>query len=136
MKNFRHHVFGTTLNIKRAEPLNMVYGSVKIKQQTEVTYLGCILDESHSGESIALHVLNKINSRLRFLYRQNRLLNKSLWRLLCNAMIQPFFDYACSAWYLILRKDLQKRLQVPQNNWVRIYLKLDKKTRIGVAEFK
>ena len=85
---------------------------------------------------MALHVLNKINSRLRFLYRQNRFLNKPLRRLLCNAMIQPFFDYACPAWYPSLRKDLQKRLQVSQNNCVRFCLQLDKKTRIGVAKFK
>ena len=48
-----------------AEPLNIVYGNIEIKQYTKVNYLGCILDESLSGESMALHVLNKINSRLR-----------------------------------------------------------------------
>ena len=129
-------LFGTKLNIKQAEPLNIVYANVKIKQYTKVTYLGSILDESLSGESMALNVLNKTNSRLRFLYRQNRFLNKPLRRLLCNAMIQPFFDYACPAWYPSLRKDLQKRLQVSQNNCVRFCLQLDKKTRIGVAKFK
>ena len=92
-------LFGTRLTIKQGEPLNILYGNVKIKQYTKVTYLGCILDESLSGESIALHVLNKISSRLRFVYRQKILLNKLLQRLLCNAMIQPFFDYACSSWY-------------------------------------
>ena len=35
-----------------------------------------------------------------------------------------------------LRKDLQKRLQVSQNNCVRFCLQLDKKKRIGVAEFR
>ena len=34
---------GTKLNIKRAEPLNIVYVNVKIKQYTKVTDLGCIL---------------------------------------------------------------------------------------------
>ena len=61
--------FGTRLNIKRAEPLKIVYGNVKIKQYTKVTYLGSILDESLSGELIVLHVLNKVNCRLRFLYK-------------------------------------------------------------------
>ena len=125
-------LFGTKFNIKRAEPLNIVYGNVKIKQYTKVTYLGCILDESLSGESMVLHVLDEINSRLRFLYIQNRFLNKPVWRLPCNTMIQPFFDYACSAWYTTLRKDLQKRLQVSQNNCVRFCLQLEKKTRIAV----
>ena len=71
-------LFGTKLNIKRAEPLNIVYDNVKIKQYTKITYLGCILDESRPGVLMALHVLNIINSRLRFLYRQNRFLNKPL----------------------------------------------------------
>ena len=71
-----------------------------------------------------------------FFYRQNGFLNKPVRKKLRNAMIQPFFDYACSAWYTSLRKDFQKRLQVFQNNFVRFYLELDKKARIGVAKFK
>ena len=46
------------------------------------------------------------------------------------------FDYACPAWYPSLRKDLQERLKVSQNNCVRFSLQLEEKTRIGVAEFK
>ena len=57
-------LLGTKLNIKLAEPLNIVYGNVKIKQYSKFTYLGCILDESLSGELMVLHVLNRINSRL------------------------------------------------------------------------
>ena len=127
-------LFGTKLNIKRAKSLNIAYGKVKTKQYSKFPYLGCILDESLSGESMVLHVLDEINSR--FLYIQNRFLNKPVWRLPCNTMIQPFFDYACSAWYTTLRRDLQKRLQVSQNNCVRFCLQLDKKARIGVAVFK
>ena len=37
---------------------------------------------------------------------------------------------------LSLRKDVQKILQVSQNNCVRFCLQLDKKAQIGVAEFK
>ena len=48
---------------------------------------------------MAIHVINKINSRLRFLSCRNRFLNFPLHRLLCNAVIQPFFEYACNAWY-------------------------------------
>ena len=73
-------LFGIKPNTEWAEPLNTVYGTVKIKQYIKVTYLHCILDESLSGESMALHILNKINSRLRFLYRQNKFLNKLLQR--------------------------------------------------------
>ena len=78
----------------------------------------------------------KINSGLRFLFKQNWFLNKPLRRLLSKAMIQSFFDSACPAWYSSLRKDLQKKLQVSQINCVRFCLQLDKKTWVGVAEFK
>ena len=126
-------LFGTKLSIKQAEQLNIVYGKVKIKHYTKVTYLSCILDGSLSGGLMVLQVLNKIISRLRFLYRQNRFLNKLLRRLQCNAMIQSFFDCDCPAWYASLRKDLQKRLQLSQSNCVRFCLQLNKKTRIGVG---
>ena len=40
-------------------------GDIKIKQHTSVTYLGCILDENLSGESMATRILGKINGRPR-----------------------------------------------------------------------
>ena len=39
-------LFGTKLNIKQAEPLNIFYGNIKINQCIKATYLACILDES------------------------------------------------------------------------------------------
>ena len=98
-------LFSSKRKIKKAIPLNIQYKDIKIKQYSKVTYLGCILDETLSGESMAIHVINKVNSRLRFLYRQNKFLDIPLRRLLCNAMIQPFFDYACNAWYPNLNKN-------------------------------
>ena len=54
---------------------------------------------------MVLKVLNKINSRLKFLYRKQNVLNIPLIkRLLFNALIQPHFDYACQIWYLNLTK--------------------------------
>lgn len=80
---------------KKSRPLNIQYKNINTKQYTKVTYLGCILDEAISGASMALHVINKRSSRLKFLYRQNKFPDIPLWRLLCNAMIQLFFDYVC-----------------------------------------
>ena len=96
--------FGSKHKIKKSKPLNIQYNDIKIKQYFKVTYLGCIFDENFSGESMAIHVISKINSTLRLLYRQNRFLNFRLCRLLCNAMTQPFFDYACNAWYSNINK--------------------------------
>ena len=81
-------LFGSKLKIKKSKPLNIQYNCIKIKQYSKITYLGSIFDETLSGEFMAIHVINKINSRLRFLYRQKRILNFPLRRLLCNATIQ------------------------------------------------
>ena len=64
---------------------------------------------------MATHVINKVNSRLRFLCRQNKFLGIPLRRLLCNAMIQLFFDYAWNAWYPNLNKNFKNPLETAQN---------------------
>ena len=129
-------LFSSKCKNKKASPLNIQYKDIEIKQYSKVTYLGCILDETLSGESMAIHVINKVNSRLRFLYRKNKFLDIPLRRLLCNAMIQPFFDYACNAWYPNLNKKLKKRLQAAQNKCIRFCLKLGDRTSIKTIKFK
>ena len=49
-------LFGTKHNLRNAKPLNIVYNGIEIKQYEKVKYLGCILDQSLSGESVALNV--------------------------------------------------------------------------------
>ena len=73
------------------------YDNIRIEQHSQVTYLSCILEEAMSGESMANKVRSKVNTRLKFLHRKNKYLTPNLPRLLCNALIQPRFDYACSA---------------------------------------
>ena len=76
-------------------------------------------------------MLNKINSRLRFLYHQNRFLNFPLCRLLCNAiMIQPFFDYPN------INKKLKMLLQASQNKCIRFCLELNDKSSIESKDFE
>ena len=57
-------LFGSKHKIKKSKPLNIQYNDIKIKQYSKVTYLGCIFDETLSGESMAIHVINKINSSI------------------------------------------------------------------------
>ena len=116
--------------------LDIQHGDVKIKQYSKVTYLGCELDESLWGEAMALKIINKINSRLKFLYRKNKYLTPYLKGLLCNALIQPHFDYACSAWYPNLNKKLKSKLQTVQNRCIRYCLQLDNRSHIGVKDFE
>ena len=65
-----------------------------------------------SGEAMGLNVANKINNKLKFLYRKNSFLTPALRRLLCNRLIQPHFDYACSAWYPSLTKKLKHKFKL------------------------
>ena len=63
-------MFDSKHKIKNSKLLTIQYNDTQIKQHSKVTYLGCIFDETLSGKSMAIHVINKINSMLRFLYRQ------------------------------------------------------------------
>ena len=95
-----------------------------------------MLDETMSGETMALSVINKINNKIKFLCWKNRFLTPTLKRLLCNALIQPHFDYACSSWYPSLTKKLKNRIQTSQNKCIRFCLQLDKMTHISHKEFE
>ena len=85
---------------------------------------------------LALNVIHKINNKLKFLFRKNLFLTSKLRRLLCNALIQPDFDYACSAWYLNLTKKLKHRFQTTQNKCMCFCLQLDKLKHISHEEFE
>ena len=54
--------------------------------------------------------------------------------MLCNAIIQPHFDYACSAWYPNLNEKLRKKIHIAQNKCIWFCLKLDK--HISSKEFE
>ena len=102
-----------------------------------MTYLGCVVDETISGEPMALKFINKINGKSKFIYRKNSFLTPELRRMQCNALIQPYFDYSCSAWYCNLNvKYKKKKLQITQNKCIRFCLKLDKIHHISEEDFK
>ena len=100
-------LFASKRKIKTLQKLEIIYNNIRIKQHSRVTYLGCVFEETMSGESMANKVISKVNARLNFLHRKNKCLTHNLRRLFCNAFIQPHFDYACSAWYPNLSKKLK-----------------------------
>ena len=89
-------LFTTKFKIKKVRKLNVKYGDIQIKQHSKVKYLGYMLDETMFGETMALSVINKIINKPKFLYWKNRFLTPTLRLLLCNALIQPHFNCACS----------------------------------------
>ena len=82
-------LFGSKRKLRKVVKLNITYQGIDIKPNSQVTYLGCILDETMSGEPSAYETIKKINSGLNYLFRKKHFLTISLRRLLCNALIQP-----------------------------------------------
>ena len=68
-------LFGTKHKLRNAKALNIVYNGTEFKQHTIVKYIWCILDQSLSGESMALNVIDQVNFRLKFLHRLNCFFN-------------------------------------------------------------
>ena len=51
------------------------------------------------------------NGKLKFFYRNNKFLTPTLHRMLCSALIQPHFHYACSTWYPNLDEKLENEIK-------------------------
>ena len=129
-------LFGTKRRLNADDKLEISRRQIKIKQHTEVKYLGCLLDSNLSGRGMAIKVLNKVNSRLRFLYRKKDLLNTSLRRTLCNALIQPHFDYASQTWLPNITKALANKIQCAQNKCIRFSLLLENRSHLDKNKFQ
>ena len=63
-------LFGTKHRLNKVGSLDIKYSDIHIKQYNTITSLGCLLDETLSGESMTLTVISKIIYRLRFLYKK------------------------------------------------------------------
>ena len=119
-------LFASKRRLKNVHQLNIRYKEINIKQHLKMTYPGCVLDETMLCEPMALKVINKINGKLKLIYINNRYLTKEFRSMLCNAFIQPHFDYAVPTWYPNFNKKTKKKIQILQNNCIRVCLKLDK----------
>ena len=128
-------LFGSKPKIRSNPNLNVSCNEVNITSTSSVKYLGAIMDQCLSGESIATSVINKANSRLKFLYRKSKFLTMHTRKLLVMSLIQCHFDYACSSWYPGLTMLLKKKLQIIQNKMIRFVLKMDNRSHIGKEQY-
>ena len=117
-------LFGPRRKLKGVQDFSVICNDHVIKSSSHVKYLGVIIDNNLSGEYIVDSIINKVNNRLRFLYRQAKFLDVKCKSSLCSALISCHLDYACSSWYAGLTKGLQQKLQVCQNKVVRFILNL------------
>ena len=129
-------LFGTKRKFRKAGKLNITRQEIDFEQNAQVTYLGSILDEKMSSKPTAYKTIKKTIFSHNFLFRKQHFLTTGIRRLLCNALIQSHFGYACSAWYSNRNKKLKNKIQTTQNKCVRICLSLDKMAHIAQKEFE
>ena len=54
---------GSKHNLRKIENFDIKYDSVVIKRHSAVSYLGCVLDKTLSGENMASSIITKVKSR-------------------------------------------------------------------------
>ena len=57
-------LFASKRKLRKVGKLNITYQGMDIKQNSQVTYLGCIIDETMSSEAMAYKIIKKINSTI------------------------------------------------------------------------
>ena len=115
--------------------IDIAYGIwYRNKQHAKVKYLGCILDENLSGESMALNVIDKVNSRLKFLNRQNRFQHPISVDFYVMHLYNLFWSYLRS----LCLKSFEETIKISTSGSTkqkRFYLQQDKTSRIYPKEF-
>ena len=129
-------LFETISRLRINSEIKVTCGETKVTAITSVRYLGVNLDQSLDGKLIAVAILEKGNSRLKFLWRQAKFLNQYSKRLLASSLILCHFDYACSAWYDGLQKLYQQKLQILQNKTIRFVLNHPSRLTLGLPNLK
>ena len=54
--------------------------------------------------------------------------------MLCNALIEPYFDYVCLVWYPNLIENTKKKVQIMHSKCIYFSLRLDKMHHIPLTE--
>ena len=129
-------LFGTSHNISKNVPLNIICNNIKLQVTNCVKYLGCFLDGNLSGNTMFDYTIKKINSTIKFLYRNKKFLTYDVRKMLVNSLVQPRFDYACSVWYRPIGKVKQQQLQRCQNKCIRFVLNTPSRHHIEFNDFE
>ena len=124
-------LFGPPRKIKQISEFCVKCYDHVIKSTDYVKYLGVYIDKYLNCERIISSIVQKVNGRLKFLYRNAKCLDSRSRMTLTTALIQCYFDYSCSAWYSSIGKGMAKKLQVLQNKVVRFILGLGSRDSVN-----
>lgn len=129
-------LFGSAAKLKKCPNSEIRVGDEYFTFKQEVKFLGCILDNKMTGDSMAAVALSKINNRIKFLARQAAYLDKQTMTMLAGALVQPHFDYAVTFWYSGSKKHVKNKLQTAQNRLCRIVLGLHPRMHLNNNHFR
>ena len=122
--------FGTCKKLAHTDPLDISCYGNKFKIPKQVKYLGGYLDSYLNCDTMAWNAISKVNSGLKFIYRQRKYLNSKIIKILSTAILQPHMDYGIHIWYRSVKQTLRTRLQTAQNKMVRLVCGLDPRNTI------
>ena len=125
-------LFGPPRKLAKVTDFHIRCYDTVIKSTEVVKYLGVQIDRYLKFDHVVNSIVNKVNARLKFMYRNAKCLVFQSRLTICTALIQCHFDYASSAWFSSIGKTQIKRLQVAQNKMIRFILDLG--PRVSISE--
>jgi len=128
-------LFASKKRLGKIDEMSVSCNDVDINAKSSVKYLGVTLDQDMSGTTMGTSVIKKVNSKIKFLYRKRVFFGVKERKMLCSALLQSNFDYACNSWYRGLQKKLRDRLQTAQNKIIRYILNYHCRQHLGFADF-
>lgn len=129
-------LFGSRRKLKKARSLNVKVNNVTLQSKESVKYLGATLEQDLNGQIMGNSVVSKVNSGVKFLYRQASFLDIREKKLLCSAMLQSRFDFSCNIWFRALSMSVKNRLQTAQNKMIRYILGYHSRRHLFFEDFK
>ena len=87
-------LFGSKSTLQSQLKLGISCKGTHIESKEVVKYLGAVLEQCLSGESMVKLIIQKANARLKFLFRKLKFLDLHSKQLLVMSLIQCHFDYA------------------------------------------
>ena len=104
-----------------------------MESKSKITYLG--FDNDMSFSSMGNSVTKKGNDKLKFIYRNSALFGTNDRQLLCSALVNPYFEYACNTWCRIVNAKVKHELRTAQNK-IGYLLNYGCRSHIGFSDFK
>ena len=127
-------VFGSKRKLNKLDNFSVSYGNSVIKGQRHIKYLGVVIDQCLSGDTMANNIIAKTLAKLKFLYRYKNCLNQTLRKNPSMALLQCHLDYCATTWYPTLSVRLKNKLQTTQNKIARYILNYNHREHIGRTE--